>query len=333
MNVLLFGGTGRLSKDFVNLLVDSGVNVFCLTRGSEYRELFIHEKATMLYADVRDVIQCKKVLAGYCFDVVIDFISYTSQNIENKLKILDYNFSQYIFISSATVYTPSDSMHDEKTASISNINWNYSANKVECEKYLSALRGEFEKNNAYYTIVRPYVTYGNTRMPYPLEPLDGIYEYSLVKRLLQGEEVVVIRQDNKVTITHTRDFAQGLMGLLKNRNAVFEDFHITGDETCKWEDVIDICGNILKTDVKKVFFDLQEIITYLPEYRDLLLCDKANSWLFDNSKIKKAVSGFECKVDMEKGLAEMLEFYKKYGKEQRRDLNYENKIQELCRLR
>lgn len=333
MKVLVFGGTGRLSKDVVKVLVDNGVQIFCLTRGSGQREMFVNKKAVMLYADIRDSEQCKKILRGQYFDAVIDFISYTPQNIENKLEILGFNFSQYIFVSSATVYHPADFTHCEKTAEISNMNWDYSANKVRSETYLGTLKERFKNNNAYYTIVRPYVTYGNTRIPYPLVPLDITCEYSLVRKIFRGEEIVVINLDNKVTITHAYDFAQGILGLLKNKYSVFEDFHVTCDETYRWEDVIDICGKILKTDIKKVHYDLQEILCYLPEYTDLMLCDKANNWIFDNSKIKQAVPEFKCKIDIEKGLLDMLEFYKIKGETQQRDLYYEKKIQELCKRR
>lgn len=329
MRVLVFGGTGRLSKDVVSYLTKNEIEVYCLTRGSEWRKIFVDKNAIMLQADIRNSDEVRKLLSNIVFDVVIDFISWGPNNLENKLDILDFNFKQYIFISSATVYEPTDIVHTESNSILKN-KWSYSANKILCEKYLNTLTEKFKKNNAYYTIVRPYVTYGDTRIPYPLAPRDITCEYSLVIRLLENKYIPVINLNNRVVITHAIDFACGVLGLLNNKQAENECYHITADETYKWEDVIDVCGKILKTDVKKKYFELDEIINKMPEYEDVLLCDKTNTWKFDNTKIKRTVTNFNCAIDLEKGLSQMLRYYQKYGNTQHRDYDYENIIQILC---
>lgn len=323
MKVLVFGGTGRLSKDVVDYLVDTQNDVYCLTRGNKFRKIFINDRVTMIQADIRNKEDCVALLSGKFFDVVIDFISYTPDNLQNKLEIIKGNFFQYIFISSATVYEPGNYVHSERNSKLTNIGWEYSKNKILCEKYLEQHFKEYDK---YYTIIWPYVTYGNTRIPYPIVPIDNMREYSFVKRLLNGEKIPLLNINNAVTLTHSKDFARGLSGLMMNEKAFNEDFHITSDKSYLWEDVLDVCGKILGYDILKVNCEVDELVQAMPEYRELLIFDKANRWEFDNSKLKSVVPDFNCDVELEVGLEEMLEFYSKKSVYLLRDEVFENKL-------
>lgn len=323
MKVLIFGGTGRLSKEVVEFLLESQNDVYCLTRGNESRKIFVDDRAKMIQADIRNKEYCIKLLDGIFFDVVIDFISYTADNLKNKLEIVKDNFIQYIFISSATVYEPGNFVHSEYNSKLMNVGWEYSKNKILCEEYL---KQRFREDDKYYTIARPYVTYGNTRIPYPIVPIDNMREYSFVKRLLNGEKIPLLNINNTVTLTHSKDFARGLSGLLMNEKAFNEDFHITSDKSYLWEDVLDICGKILGCNVLKVNCEVDELVQVMPEYRELLIFDKVNRWEFDNSKIKAVVPDFNCRVELEVGLEEMLEFYSKNTDYLLRDEIFENKL-------
>lgn len=323
MKVLIFGGTGRLSKEVVECLLESQHDVYCVTRGDEARKIFVDDRAKMIQADIRNKEQCIKLLDGIYFDVVIDFISYAPDNLKNKLEIIKDNFIQYIFISSATVYEPGNYVHTELNSKLLNVGLEYSKNKILSEQYLEQ---HFSKSNKYFTIARPYVTYGNTRIPYPIVPVDNMREYSLVKRLLNGEKVPLLNINNKVTLTHAKDFARGLCGLLMNEKAFNEAFHITSDKTYLWEEVLDTCGRILGHSIIKVNCEVDELLRAMPEYREILIFDKANSWMFDNSKIKSVVPDFNCRVELEDGLKEMLEFYSNTSDYLLRDEMFENRL-------
>lgn len=323
MKVLIFGGTGRISKEVVEFLLESQNDVYCLTRGNESRKIFVDDRAKMIQADIRNKEYCIKLLDGVFFDVVIDFISYTADNLKNKLEIVKDNFIQYIFISSATVYEPGNYVHTEFNSKLSNVGLDYSKNKILAEQYLEQY---FRTSDKYYTIVRPYVTYGNTRIPYPIVPIDNMREYSLVKRLLNGEKIPLLNINNKVTLTHSKDFARGLCGLLMNEKAFNEAFHITSDKSYSWEEVLDTCGRILGHSILKVNCEVDELLRVMPEYREILVFDKANNWMFDNSKIKLVVPDFICRIELEEGLKEMLEFYSKTSENFLRDEIFETKL-------
>jgi len=71
------------------------------------------------------------------FDVVVDWVAFTKEDIERDLEIFRGRVEQYFFISSASAYQkpPSHYIIDESTP-LSNPFWDYSRNKIACEDRL-----------------------------------------------------------------------------------------------------------------------------------------------------------------------------------------------------
>ena len=156
--VLLIGGSGIISSSICNKAVDEGMQVSIVNRGR--RKKFINENANLIKADIRnesiDDLREKINVAQY--DVVMDFITYNTQQLKKILSVIKGNCKQYIFVSSATAYKECDEHHIYRDDDpIGNESWKYSVDKSECEWFLARHKEElgFE-----YTIVRPYVTYG-----------------------------------------------------------------------------------------------------------------------------------------------------------------------------
>ena len=334
MNILFIGGTGRLSKDVAYKALLNGNRVFLLTRGSGDKKLFIHDGYTMLYGDIRNVEKCKELLKGYFFDTVIDFLSFTVQQLESTLSILEGKYCQYIFISTATVYDCDccqDEIKEELTP-VGNSKWDYAYNKYLCEKHLESAFQDCRLT--YYTIIRPYVTYGNTRFPYPIVPQNIDKEWSLIFRMINGCPVPVFEHGDIITtLTHTRDFAEFAVGLFGNDKAKNEVFHITSDERTKWESILDVLDAHLNIKSKRFYISQREIITALPYYKGILEGDKGNTRIFDNTKIKNAVKNSSFRIKLTDGLYETLVFYQNHPERQIIDYKWLGEIDKLCDLK
>ena len=178
-----------------------------------------------LIADIRKPEEVARALGNQHFDVVIDYLSYTTEQLQNTLGIFNYRCEQFIFISSATVYekTVENEVFSENKSKKGNERWIYASRKYACERLLEE---NYRATGQKYTIVRPYVTYGDTRFPYALIPQNE--QWSLAKRLIEGKAIPMWGKGNNVcTLTHTRDFAIAMVGLMGNPKAYNEDFHIT----------------------------------------------------------------------------------------------------------
>ena len=235
MRVLIVGGTGVISSAVVNEAERQGVDVTCINRGNNHGVDPNHQVKTMHF-DVRNRKVAEEHLLGLHYDVVVDFICFNANQVKYSLDLFHDKCSQYVFISTDSVYKlQKDGHYDEKTPQ-SNLEWNYSYQKAECEEIV---RSYCKEKNLIYTIVRPSITYGNTRIPYGFMPPYG-YHYTLVKRIKAGKPIITWNQGNNwQTMMRIEDFAVGMVGLWGNEKAYNEDFNICGD-SYKWSDVLDV---------------------------------------------------------------------------------------------
>ena len=89
-----------------------------------------------------------------------------------------------------------------------------------------------------YTIVRPAITYGDTRIPYGIAPKYG-YHWTLVARILADKPIIMWNGGkNYRNMMRVEDFAIGLVGLIGNSRAYNESFNICGDEAPTYNDVL-----------------------------------------------------------------------------------------------
>ena len=112
--------------------------------------------------------------------------------------------------------------------------------------------------------------------------------------------------NNKLTLTHTRDFAVALEGLLLNEKAFNEDFHITGDCVVTWNDILAIIEKILNKKAIVINIPVEKLAVYFPSERDELLYDKSLNHVFDNKKICSAVPQFKTTYTVESGLRDTI---------------------------
>ncbi len=300
MKVLFIGGTGKISSACTPLAADRGFEMYLLNRGQTDRPG--PPGVTVLNGDIRDRASATAALAGHTFDVVVDWIAFTPEQVETDLALFKGRVGQYIFISSASAYqTPPASLPATESTPLDNPYWLYSRNKIACEELL--LR-EYRDNKFPMTIVRPSHTYDKT-----LFPFNG--GYTTIHRMRQGKPVVIHGDGTSLwTMTHHADFAKGFVGLLGNSRAIGDAFHITSDEWLNWNQIYEIfarAAGVANPTYVHIPSDL--INAYDPILGAGLLGDKANSMIFDNSKIKRLVPDFICTTPLSRGAEEVMVWY------------------------
>jgi len=300
MKVLFIGGTGNISSACSELAISKGIELYHLNRGLSAGIRNIQGMKTII-SDIRNFEETQKALQGYNFDVVVDFIAYLPEHIQNDIKLFSGKISQYLFISSASVYqTPPQKLPVTEETPLDNPYWDYARNKIACEE---TLKEEYLKNGFPYTIVRPSHTYDKTIIPV-------IGGYTVLHRLIQGLPVVLHGDGTSVwTLTHNTDFAVGLIGLLGKKEAIHEEFHITSDEWLTWNGIYTILANELKVIPKIIHIPSDLIARYDPTIGAGLLGDKSHSMIFDNTKIRKLVPEFNPKIEFQQGAKEIVKWY------------------------
>lgn len=302
MRVLFIGGTGNISIAATRLLAEQGVDLTVLNRGRS--DAVLPDGVRRIRADIRDSSTVSDAVRGDEFDVVVDWLAFVPEHVETDIELFGGAISQYVFVSSATVYRkPSPAFPLVEEAPLGNAEWQYARDKIACEE---RLRREHEQTGFPITIVRPSYTYGETWIPTALEGTD----YTIVDRMLRGKKVIVPGDGESLwTMTHNTDFARAFVGILGKAEAVGESFHITSDEVLTWNQIAQTIAAAagLEADIVHIPSDLIGAVD-----ADLgagLLGDKAHSLVFDNAKIKRFVPGFEASVPFAEGVARSLAWF------------------------
>ncbi len=307
MNLLLIGGTGVLSGAVVEEAVKCGNEVTIVNRGTRKRNT--PQKVNFIKADYHDYNLIKEKLKGLHFDAVIDFLCYTKEQIAYSIDLLSSFTNQYIFISSACVYnTAIPGIKDEKSEMVLN-GWDYSVNKWECEEYL---RKEASDRKMIYTIIRPCVTYDDSRIPYGIMPPYG-YHWTFAARLLAKKPI--IRWDGgkaKWSMMRVEDFAVGVVGLIGNSQAYNEAFNICGDNAYSWNEVVEVVANYLK--ISPIFFDItsEDYKKYCKQRKGEIV-GRSFDAIIDNKKIKKIVPAFKQTITLKEGIVKTMVAYKNHN--------------------
>lgn len=304
MDILIIGGSGILSTDFTKKCLDEGNAVYIVNRGT--RTHFIDSRAHLIKADLRNesqyVLKDKIFNKRQSFDIVIDFLSFNPDQLKHTLSIIAGKFIQYVFISSATVYKKhsEDEVLTEQSE-LGNDTWDYAYNKYLCENFLN-------RSSINYTIIRPYVTYGRNRIPFPIIPES---QYTLLARIVAGKPIIMFEEGRAIcTLTHTIDFANTLYELLLNKNAYKEAFHITSGCEQTWFDVYNMLCDILDRKPNICSLNRTQIRKYMPEFYEILVGDKGTNMRFNNDKIAKAIGHpVYNNISLKEGLKQSVDFF------------------------
>ena len=315
MKVLFTGGTGNLSFACTERAVAQGMEVYLINRGqTTHRKP--PEAVTVFTADIHDIAAVRKAIGGLHFDAVVQFRAYRPEEVEADLEVFRGRTDQYVFISTASAYQkpPVHYLITESTP-LANPFWEYSRLKIACENRLMAA---YREENFPVTIVRPSYTYDRTWVPSAL----GGRDFTVVNRMRQGKKIIVHGDGQSLwTMTHTTDFAKGLVGLLGNVQAIGESFHITSDEVLTWDQIYRIIGHAAGVEPKLVHISSERIGSYAPDWLSFLLGDRACSMVFDNSKIRRAVPGFLATTSFAEGIRRSIAWFD--ADESRKEINRE----------
>ena len=305
MKILLIGGTGTISGAIAKLLAQRGDDLTLLNRGNRTED--VPEGAKVICCDINNEAQVAEKLEGECFDAVCQFVGYKPEHVQRDYRLFAGKTKQYIFISSTAAYQkPVLNYRMTEETAFCNPYWDYAREKAACEEFLMQ---KYREEGFPVTIVRPSHTYGDRSVPLAVRGKKGSWQ--ILKRMMAGKQVIIHGDGTNLwTLTDTRDFAKGFVGLIGNPQALGEAFHITSDESVTWNQVYQIVADRLNVPLNAYHVSTEFLSAVNPphDYWGSLMGDKANSVAFDNSKLKKAVPGFQATVSVAEGIANTVDY-------------------------
>lgn len=305
MNVLFIGGTGTISMAITKRLAAEGHTIYLLNRGNRAVQLPENVKFIKV-SDVNDESEVKSKIAGMKFDVVCDFIIFHKEQAERDFRLFSGVTDQFIFISSASAYhKPLSSYLVSEGTTLANPYWQYSRDKIACEEFFFS---KLRETGFPITVVRPSHTYDERSVPLGVHGANGSWQ--VVKRMLDGKPVIIQGDGTSLwTMTHNSDFAKGFVGLMGNPHAIGEAFQITSDETLTWNQIYAAIAHALGVGLRPYYVP-SDFLASVGRY-DLegsLIGDKANSVVFDNTKLKRVVPDYAPNVPFSKGVKATIDY-------------------------
>lgn len=297
MKVLVTGGTGTISSGIAKASVKAGYETYAITRGKNKNRNV--EGVKYVYGNLWNTDFINKSL-DVKYDVVVECLVYTLDQLKISLNNFASRCNHYIFISTAGIYSRICDRRIKEDDEKNLVEWDYTKNKIECERYLI----DFCKSiNLNYTIVRPTVTYGDYRVPFPIATRNP--GWTFFQRMLDGKPMLA--SDNvRYSIIHIDDFSSAVVALFENERAYNEDFHVSDNRNdIYWDDVIHISGDILNIKPLIIHVPVVAFKKIYPSMYDELKCNKNMSLLLDDYKIKH-VTGLESRIDIKGGIIRII---------------------------
>ena len=302
----MIGGTGTISSAITRQLAEGGHDLWLLNRGNRKDEVPANVKQVIV--DIDDEQEVLRQLGDEQFDAVCEFIGFVTQQVERDIRYFRGRTRQYVYISSASAYNKPAANHViTEGTTLANPHWEYSRNKIACEELLMK---EYREHGFPVTIVRPSHTYCERGVPLSVHGLKG--SWPVLKRMMEGKPVLVHGDGSSLwTLTWNEDFARGFIGLLGNPKAIGEAFQIMSDEQLTWDQVYECVGNALHVTPKLYHVASDFLAAVAPaawDFEGNLLGDKAVTVVFDCTKLKRAVPGFQATVRYDEGVCRCIEY-------------------------
>lgn len=284
--ILILGGTGAMGKHLVQELKGTNNQVTVTSR----RYFANQGNISFIQGNAHNQHFLDNLLSQR-FNVIIDFMAYTTEEFKLRYNKMLENCGQYIFMSSSRVYACSEQALTESSPRLLDVCTDkeylatdeYALAKARQE---NLLKNSGRKN---YTIIRPYITYSENRLQ-----LGVLEKESWLYRALKGRTIVFSKDiaDKYTTLTYGMDVSSAIIKLIGNKKAYGEIFHITSNQSYPWSRVLNwyldaieqYSGNRPRIKMEEKSLNLRfDHAKYQAKY------DRYYNRSFDNSKINEFV--------------------------------------------
>jgi nucleoside-diphosphate-sugar epimerase len=314
MRLLMLGGTGLISSACATLARERGHELTLVTRGRA-TTFPPPPGARLLICDASDPRSLRSTLErnalGERFDAVIQFVAFEPWQIPDDVVTFAPRTQQYLFISTAAAYPPSDRFAAlNETREQGNPFWSYAAKKAECERELHHYA---EAAGLPFTIIRPAHTYGVSRIPGYVG--NSEHPWTLPSRMRRGADIIVPGDGTTVwTLTHARDVAMAILDLLGNARAFGKAINVTSDEALTWEAIhreIALASGLRVEQYEQqvVHVPSDAIVALFPESEGMVRGDKMHNKVTDVSLLRNLAPNWRPRTTFAQGIRESVQWF------------------------
>ena len=259
MNILIIGGTSFFGKDIVELALEAGHKVNICSRGNTRPDFW--DRIQHIPVDRNDHQAFVSAIGDKCFDIVIDNIAYTGDDVESALEVFKGKIGRYLLTTSNVVYMGSgpfnvplveDDVDLDAAIALSSTDSSepqlleYAKGKVAAEKTLLAQR------EIPFTILRP----PNVQGPEEKTQRGQFY----MQRLLDGKPLILTNGGSQpYQPIYRRDLARAFILAMESTNAVNEVYNIAQSESIPLIHWVRLLAKYLGVPMNTIGLPLEEL--------------------------------------------------------------------------
>lgn len=249
-NVLIIGGSYFIGRVFTLFaLQNRNYNLYVLNRGNYP---FHNPAVTELVCDRKDAFALQKLPVMH-FDAIVDFCAYDPGDIQLLIHSAPITATQYIYISSASVYADSDFPKDEtfppRTEAARDPGSIYAYHKrlLEDEVVFCCNRG-----NMVYTVFRPCYVYG----PYNYAPRESYF----LERLFHMQSIPrPVDATADFSMVYVTDIAKAICSAIEDPIATNKIYNLAAPEPINYDFLFQTFSQIHPSAIQYDNYTVEEI--------------------------------------------------------------------------
>jgi nucleoside-diphosphate-sugar epimerase len=302
MKILLLGGTGAMGNHLVDLVSKTGAEVTVSTRNPRSDK----QGVRYIQGNAREDAFLDELIRER-WDVIVDFMVYSTEAFKARVKLLLGSTGQYIYLSSARVYADSENELVEDSKRLLDVSRDETFLATD-EYALAKARQEnilFNSSLSNWTIIRPYITYSEERLQ-----LGVLEKEAWLYRAVRGRTIIFSKDiaTRFTTMTYGLDVAKGITAVMGIPKCLGEAYHITTNKSLKWSRILEVYAKTLHTHLGTkplvLLQDMERFRLTHPGYYQIKY-DRLYNRQFNNSKIRKLLTDMPF-MDPEDGLTHCL---------------------------
>lgn len=238
--VLLLGGTGPMGVHLTRILASNGYHVVVTSR----KEHNSNGQVQYLRGNAKELDFLKSVLSQRRWLCVVDFMTYKTVEFKERICLLLESTQHYIFLSSSRVYASVNPISEDSPRLLDT---SEDIKYLETDEYaLYKAREEdilLKSKYLNYTIVRPYITFAENRLP-----LGVLEKETWIRRVLQGKDIAIPQDvlEKYTTLSYGEDVSLYIAELVNNPKCLGRIINITSGIAMKWKTVLDIYLDVIQ---------------------------------------------------------------------------------------
>ncbi|WP_062072635.1 NAD-dependent epimerase/dehydratase family protein [Demequina sediminicola] len=315
MRILIVGGTGLISSELAANLSSSGHELTLVTRGRS-QVAPPPPGASTITADATQPEQLRSALRGprlrgEKFDAVIQTVAFTPGHVAEDVETFAPLTDRYVLIATGAAYETVDRFIPlTEDYPLNNSVWEYADLKAQCEE---VLRSHAASAGLEWTIVRPAHTYGPSKIP--AFTANSRKPWTLVDRMRRGADIIVPGDGTSLwTITHARDVAAGIAGLVASEAAAGMAVHVTSDQALTWNAIYSTIADAAglsreQYERQRLCVPSDAMVAAAPSQAGSIYGDKMHPAIYDTTLIQALVPGWSASTTFADGMREAVEWF------------------------